>query len=238
MGEGAPVVSVILPVFNGETFLGEALDSVMRQSYRFLDPIVVDDGSSDASAAIARARRGVRLISQPRAGVAAARNAGLAAARGALVAFLDADDRWAPDKLLVQVGHLRRHPSLGFVLGRMINFLEGAAAPPFELRANLFEPQPGYSTGTMLARGEVFRRIGGFDAALAPSETMDWFARAVDAGVPHAIVPHVVLYRRLHGRNTSYDVAATQQRILRLLRASIERKRRAAGDRGRTESRG
>jgi glycosyltransferase involved in cell wall biosynthesis len=234
MGETArsPLVSVIVPVCNGARFLRQALDSLLAQSYRLVDPIVVDDGSSDGSAAIARSHPAVRCMSQRRAGVAAARNAGLASAHGDLVAFLDADDRWAPEKLHWQIDYLHRHPRVGFVLGLLQNFIEDEAAPPLELRPDLLRPQPGYSTGTMLVRREVFERIGGFDSALEPGETMDWLARAVDAGVQHGIVRRVVLYRRLHDRNTSYDVGATQQRMLCVLRASIGRKRqRSAADR-------
>ncbi|HEX5852076.1 MAG TPA: glycosyltransferase, partial [Solirubrobacteraceae bacterium] len=94
MSESAwqPSVSVIVPVYMGERFLADALDSVAAQTYAPLETIVVDDGSPDRSAEIAAGRPGVRLIRQKNQGVAAARNAGLAAARGELLAFLDQDD--------------------------------------------------------------------------------------------------------------------------------------------------
>jgi glycosyltransferase involved in cell wall biosynthesis len=108
-----PLVSCIVPVFNGERYLAEALDSVLGQTYRALEVIVVDDGSTDGTPAVVRtfgAR--VRCVTQPNAGLAAARNRGLAAATAELVAFLDADDLWLPEKIACQMERFRAHPEL------------------------------------------------------------------------------------------------------------------------------
>jgi glycosyltransferase involved in cell wall biosynthesis len=108
-----PLVSVVVPVRNGERFLGEALDSVLAQDYEPVELIVVDDGSTDGSGDIAGAR-GAHVIRQEGGGLAAARNAGLAAAQGELVAFIDADDVWLPGKLVRQVEYLLDRPDVGF----------------------------------------------------------------------------------------------------------------------------
>src|SRR5271168_2771000 len=104
-----PLVSVVVPVFAGERFVGDALDSVAVQTYPHVETIVVDDGSPDRSVEVASSRSGVRVLRERHRGVAAARNAGLAAARGELVAFLDQDDLWRPSKLALQVALLSEH---------------------------------------------------------------------------------------------------------------------------------
>ena len=116
-----PLISVVIPAWNCARYLRRALDSVLAQQYPDdrLDVIVVDDGSTDASPEIVAdyaARDGrVRLLRQSNAGPAAARNRGIAAARGELIAFLDADDRWAPGKLAAQAARFAANPSLGLV---------------------------------------------------------------------------------------------------------------------------
>jgi glycosyltransferase involved in cell wall biosynthesis len=100
----APLISCVVPVFNGERYLGEALDSILAQTYRPLELLVVDDGSTDGTAAlVTRYRDQIRPLFQPNAGQAAARNLGLSVARGEFVAFLDADDLWHPEKLARQM---------------------------------------------------------------------------------------------------------------------------------------
>src|SRR5690242_4967891 len=97
-----PTVTCIVPVFNGERYLGEALDSIFAQGHQPLEVLVVDDGSTDGSAAVAKSYGDrVRYFFQPNAGPAAARNLGLEAARGEFIAFLDADDLWHRDKLAI-----------------------------------------------------------------------------------------------------------------------------------------
>lgn len=114
-----PLVSVITPVFNGEAWLGEALDSALAQSFHSLEVIVVNDGSTDESLAIATARASnderIRIIDQANAGLPAARNRALKAARGAYLALLDADDAWLPDHLKLAMQAFERDPDLGLV---------------------------------------------------------------------------------------------------------------------------
>lgn len=105
-----PLVSAVVPVHNGERFLAAALDSVLFQDYEPLEVIVVDDGSTDRSAEVASSRP-VRLLRQENAGMAAARNAGIAHASGELVAFIDADDEWLPEAVARQAAVLAKEPS-------------------------------------------------------------------------------------------------------------------------------
>src|SRR4029078_4929566 len=107
-----PLVSVIIPVFNGERFLGDALSSVQAQDYRPLEVLVADDGSTDASATLAESFAGVRCLRLEHAGVSRARDRGGAASNGEWLAFLDADDIWLPGKISAQVAAARADPEL------------------------------------------------------------------------------------------------------------------------------
>ncbi len=111
-----PLVSVIIPCYRSERFLALTLESVLRQSYASLEVVVVDDGSPDASASIARTfaeRDGrVRVVVQENAGVASARNRGMAESAGELLVFLDADDVMLPDAIKIGVESLTEHPTL------------------------------------------------------------------------------------------------------------------------------
>ncbi|MDF2765542.1 MAG: glycosyltransferase family 2 protein, partial [Rhodospirillales bacterium] len=114
-----PLVSVVIPAFNAERFLARTLDSVSRQTYSALEIIVVDDGSLDGTAGIVRQQAAldprVRLIRQENAGVAAARNRGIAESDGCFVAPLDADDLWHPQKIELQLRRFEERPSAGLV---------------------------------------------------------------------------------------------------------------------------
>jgi glycosyltransferase involved in cell wall biosynthesis len=215
-----PLVSVIVAVFNGERFLGAALDSALDQTYSPVEVIVVDDGSDDASAEVAR-RRGVRVLRRGHRGVSAARNAGIAVARGAFLAFLDSDDLCTPDRLAIQVEHLHRNPHLGFVLARAHIFLEPGTPRPgwFKDEWIAGESERGV-LGTLLARAELFRRLGGFDTSYDLCEDLEWLARAKVAGVSHEVLSDAVLHYRFHGANATFhrrvDLQAAMMRTLRL----------------------
>ena len=108
-------VSVIVPAYNAAPFLGEALDSVFAQGLPVLEVVVVDDGSTDGTAEVARRfGRGVRVLTQPRSGSGQARNVGLAETTGELVAFLDADDVWVREKMAPQNPSLEKYGPLGW----------------------------------------------------------------------------------------------------------------------------
>ncbi len=225
----APMVSVIIPVLDGERFLAEAIDSVTSQTYRPLEVIVVDDGSNDESAAIG-AKCGARVLRRPHRGVSAARNAGIAAAHGELIALLDADDRWPANRLAVQVERLLQRPELGFVLGRARMFLEPGAPRPEWFTDELAAGASTLALGTILATREAFDRIGAFDESLDISEDLDWLTRARDAGIQYELLNDVVLEYRFHGANTGLPRRAElEQGMLRTLRSSINRKRAEIG---------
>ncbi|MHB8240382.1 MAG: glycosyltransferase family 2 protein [Solirubrobacteraceae bacterium] len=218
------LVSVIVPAYQAEAYLDEALKSAYAQDYSAYEIILIDDGSTDRTGEIAAAH-GVRVLSQPNRGPAAARNAGLALARGELLTILDADDVWPADRLSRQVAHLRDHPEDGMVMGLTEAFVTpGEARPAHYPLIAATGPFPGHPS-TSLVRREVFELVGPFDESLRLSEDLDWLARAGDAGVRIGRLDHTLLRYRIHAANTSRHTHAVEAATLRMLRASVRRKR-------------
>lgn len=231
-----PRVSVVIAARNAEAFLGEALASVRAQTWHDLEVLVVDGHSTDRTAAIARAFPGVRCLPQQGRGFAAAWNQGVREARGEWIAFLDSDDRWLPDKLRWQAGHLESNPGALAVVGHVRFFVTGEA--PRHFRPELLaHSHVAYMPGALLARRELFQLVGDFPTEWRIASDVDWFARAKDAGVTIGVVPEVVLEKRVHQTNLSYTGAAepsnlARREILDVLRRSAARQR-AAGSRAR-----
>ena len=226
-------ISCIVPVYNGERFLAEALDSILAQTHQAVEIIVVDDGSTDATPEIvASYGERVRYERQENAGPASARNVGLDLALGELVAFLDADDLWHREKLALQTARFQKRPELQFVLGHVENFWMPELRDE-ELRIGdhqLKRPVPGYVFQAMLARRSVFEIVGRINPALRISEDSDWFSRAQACGTAMEIIPETVVYRRFHSANISRNQNALRTGLLDVVHAALLRNRGARRD--------
>jgi glycosyltransferase involved in cell wall biosynthesis len=231
------LVSVIIPAYNSAEFLPGAIASVRSQGYKPLEIVVVDDGSTDETGGLIRSLQGddggdLRYLRQDNRGPGAARNAGLATARGEVIAFLDADDIWPAGKLDCQMPSLTRHPETDIVLGRTqaMVLVGGDSADDPGWR---FEPfaEPWYSTqlGSAIYRRRVFDRVGMFDATLKLSEDLDWFMRARERGVGIAFIDDVTLLYRFHHANLTRGTDASARNLLLVLKRSLDR-RRDGGD--------
>ncbi|HTY45071.1 MAG TPA: glycosyltransferase family A protein [Patescibacteria group bacterium] len=225
-----PFVSVVMPVYNGQRYLSAALKSVFEQQYPAFEVIVVDDGSVDASAAIATSFSGVRYIYQENQGVACARNAGISASKGEFVAFIDQDDLWLPNKLSVQMQYLIDNPEIEYVLANKQVFLEDGQSKPGWLKdAFLKDKTTGFLPGTLVARKYLFEKVGMFDPAYEASSDSDWFFRANDCGVKKAVMPKVLLLKRVHNSNQSYQTKTINDELLKIAISSIKQKRQQHG---------
>jgi len=230
-GESAgrsPLASVILVVRNGEQFIASALESVVDQSYAPKEILVIDGQSNDGTTDIARGFPEVRVIPQIGHGIPDAYNLGIGCARGEFVAFISHDDIWSQGKLAQQIQFLREHPWIECVTGRVKFFIEPGCPLPYGFRKELLDgDHVGHIMETLVARKTVFERVGLFDCSLTTAEDVDWFNRAHQMGIATAVTPAVVLHKRIHGRNSSLNVTENDANLLRVVRHSVARKRRA-----------
>lgn len=228
-----PLVSVIMPAFNAERYLAEAIASVLGQTYPRIEFIVVNDGSTDRSSEIARAF-GDRLtvIDCPvNGGIGHARNRGMASAKGAFIAFMDADDIWTSDKIERQMESFLRDPELGISFTHMQCFISPELPDAVKaLRACPTEPQAGTVAATALARRAVVDMTGDFDTDLKVGEFIDWFARAKAKGFTWRLEPGVHLRRRIHDSNTGVTQRASYVDYVRVARRAIRRREAAGAD--------
>lgn len=209
-----PQISVILPVYNGERYLHDALESIRRQGDPSLEVIVVDDGSTDGTARIVREfPMEIAYLRQSNQGPQHARNRGLESARGELITFLDADDRWADGKLARQ-RRLIRDADVVIGMSRLMH----DDARPF-LFLNL---------GAGMFRRSALERVGPFDGDLFCADDLDLFFRAREAGLETRVHAEVVLYHRRHENNLSNQRTRDRAYILLMLHKSLAR-RRAGG---------
>jgi glycosyltransferase involved in cell wall biosynthesis len=226
MTEQQPLVSVIVPVYNGARFLRAALESVFAQTYRPIEVIVVDDGSADDSGVMAQSFPEVRYIRQENQGVAAARNNGIEAARGEFFAFLDQDDLWTPEKLRLQIEHLLNNPELGYTLTHQQFFLEPGTTLPVWFRKELLTSiHTGWVLGTLVVRRTAFEQVGNFATGYSAANDSDWFFRAKAADIPMAIVPELLLLKRIHEANDSGRAKEILSELLKVVKSSLDRHR-------------
>lgn len=221
------LVSVLIPAFNTERFVGETLESVRAQTYANLQIIVVDDGSSDGTVGIverhAEEDRRILLLRGSHQGVAAARNFGLAHAKGQLVAQIDSDDLMHPERVERQVAFMAAHPELGFCASAMDFINErsevvGGFTFKIHTLADLdhmirSRRQISFTHGTTMMRKAAVEAVGGYDQAYFPCEDLHLFLRLIDAGYPGVAMPDRLLGYRLHFSSTTGSRTREQMRM-------------------------
>ncbi len=233
-----PTISCIVPVYNGERFLGEALESILGQSYPHLEVIVVDDGSIDGTETVARKFGGqIRYHRQANAGAPAARDEGIRLATGELVAFLDADDLWHSEKLDRQWARFQARPELDLCFTHVQHFWVGEMEEEKKRYAThrLSQILPSYLTQALLVWRALFQRVGTFNTGLRFADAMDWFLRAANQGVVMELLPEALWYRRMHQANGSMEsdtrqmTTQMQEALLKVVRDSLLRRRAQDG---------
>ncbi len=219
----AALVSVVIPVFNGERHLGVAIESVLVQDYRPIQLIVVDDGSTDGSAEVARSFAGVEYHFQSHGGLASALNTGICLTQGMFVALLDADDVWTHGKLSRQIAAFTSDPSLSIVFGMVEQFRDdGPHGAPRS--TGMFS---GYCKSAMLITRSALLSVGQFDTRWTIGDFLDWYARAAERGLKTCRLPDVVLRRRIHDANMGLRHRDRRAEYARILKQALDRRRQA-----------
>ncbi|WP_029351086.1 glycosyltransferase family A protein [Bosea sp. 117] len=224
-------ISVVIPAFNASATILETLASVAAQSLPPDEVILIDDGSTDGTAdLVRRSFPSVAVIAQPNAGAAAASNAGVRRARGALIALLDSDDLWPAGRLERQQAALAAAPGLAGVGGHVESFVCPSLGPEEAARFHVPDvPQPSLLSTALLLRREAFDAVGPYAEDLRVGFAIDWMHRAQKAGLGFLTLPDVVLRRRLRPGSLSRRTPARDSGYLEMARRAIARARSAEG---------
>ena len=216
--ENAPLVSVIMPAYNSAEHIGEALDSVLAQDWRPLEIVVVDDGSTDDTAAVVRSYPDVVYVRQDNKGPSAARNTAVERSSGEFVANFDSDDLLPPTRVSDQARYLMTHPDIGAVFGRQ----QWINAPEWMARDSVYGDVDGIPLSSVMFRREVFFELGGYDTSFVHGEDMDLLVRMRERGIEYQVIPEIVLYRRYQPSSLTGG-RAPHEPLLRSLRAKLAR---------------
>ena len=222
-----PLISVVIPVFNGAKYLEEALQSIENQENIDFEIIVIDDGSTDATAKIVETwPRSVQYIYQSNQGPAHARNVGIKAAKGNFIAFLDADDTWPSGKIATQIALLNQYLATELVWSKTKCVLEDGILNT-QGKAYKIDPEPNFIPflGAALFRKTAFDKVGLFDISLRFGEDIDWYNRACEMSINILKSDTLGLYYRMHNHNSTRNTVALNQGTVQLLKKKLDRNR-------------
>jgi glycosyltransferase involved in cell wall biosynthesis len=228
----SPKVSVIMPVYNGERYIVSAIESVLAQTYKNFEIVIVNDGSTDNSREKLSAYRQlpfVQYIEQDNRGVAAARNTAIRKATGELIAFLDQDDLWLPEKLDIQVDYLRQHTDVPLVHANLGHINENGEPIqviwPTDVEGSCFRELflwNRIAVPTVVVRRQCLSEVGLFNENLAGSDDYDMWLRIAQR-FPIGRIARVLALYRFHGKNVSRDKLLMIRREWDVISSTIER---------------
>ena len=222
------LISVIIPVYNGERYLAEAINSVLNQNYQPIEIIVIDDGSTDKTSKIVKSFGAkVKYFCQNNSGSATARNYGISIANGDFLAFLDADDLWVENKLTLQIEIFNNDSEVDIVFGKVQQFF----SPELDenIKRQIYcnpDLMTGYIPSAMLVKKDSFWRVGEFESKWKQSEFADWYVRSTELKLKIINLPDLVTKRRLHKMNKGLQQGKELNiEYVRMLKASLDRRR-------------
>ncbi len=219
-----PLISVIIPVYNGDKFILEAISNIFSQNYPALEIIIVDDGSTDNSKIIIENLDiDVRYFYQPNDGPASARNRGIKDVSGEFIAFLDVDDLWPENNLILLLNEMQNDSDVDVVRGHAQLFKNNDDGS-VEFVGNPDESFPNY-IGAGLYRKLAFSKVGLFDDELTFGEDEDWYTRAKELKLKMKRLDEVTLYVRRHGGNMTEGKSLVELNKLKVFKKALDRER-------------
>ena len=227
-GKDLPLVSIIIPVRNGESFLPSAIATIRQQSQPPAEIIVIDDCSSDGTARVAKQYQDVAYVLRRERGIpASSRNIGIKKAKGDVIAFLDVDDLWPMDKLQSHLAVLQDRPDVDIVQGliqpvRLVDGPPGRLPPKFEALSAAYQ---FVNLGSAIFRRSVFSKVGLFDESLTFNEDTDWFIRAWEHNVKKIVLDRISLFYCRHDSNMTRHQNSVHFGLPSVLKKHLERKR-------------
>lgn len=214
------LVTVMIPCYNAASFLPQCIQSIHQQSYKTVEMVVVDDGSTDDSLEVlSSCAPEATVVKKSHQGIARSLNAALEHARGDFFAWIDADDLWLPNKLERQLSVLQCKPEIDGCFGLVAEFCEH---PDRSERS----PGKGLHRGSLLIKRDAFFQVGPFREDIDIGEFIDWYARAMDTGCRFDDIPETLYLRRIHSSNTMRRGTANMRDYLKVAKASLDRRRR------------
>lgn len=223
-----PLISVIIPVYNCENYLGEAIESVLAQNYNPIEIIIVNDGSTDNTEQVAKHYSDhIKYIFQKNSGIGSARNTGVDISTGDYLAFLDSDDLWVKNKLGRQMGVVNADNSIEIIYGNVTQFFSPELFDELKLKYKCpQEPIAGKFAGTMLIKKENFFKVGKFTAHKSVGVDLDWHLRAKEENMNIKILDDILLERRIHNTNTGILQKNSRNDYIQFLKKSLDRRRK------------
>ncbi len=226
MSNTAPLISVIIPLYNDAPFIQEAITSVLSQGIEKIEVIVIDDGSTDNFEEKINGIHDprVQLIKQVNSGAAEARNNGIRNAKGEFIAFLDADDMWAANKLKSQLDVLTKQSKVHMVFGQVKEFYDSSINGHTDLQKDV-KTFVGYSPITLLISKRDFLKVGDFQSKWKVAEFIDWYDRAKHMGLTEIVLPDVLAFRRIHEGNLNRLHRPDAKQYVAVLKEALDRRR-------------
>ena len=220
-------ISVIIPVYNCERYLAESIESAKSQTLSPHEIIIVDDGSTDKSARVAESfGPTIKYHFQSHAGIGSARNNGIRLSSGDLIAFLDADDLWEENKLMLQLKAFQEEPAIDMVLGHVEHFYSPEIDEVFKKSVRCpARAMPGFLPSVVLLKKDTFNKVGLFDTNWRSGEFISWYNRFKDLDFSVKMLPDTVTRRRLHP--TSHGVLCQEgvNDYAHIIKLSLDRRR-------------
>ncbi len=221
-----PAVDVIIIVYNGEKFIEEAIVSIQKQTFQDFNIVIADDGSTDATLKIVKDIRAsdprIKILELSHAGISATLNAAIRFSTADLIAFLDSDDLWHPEKLERQMSALERgNEDVCFTMMEEFESFNEDSSSTFKARIG---PLKGFLKITFLGKRELFETYGMFDEELKVGDFVEWYSRVIRDGKTAIMLDEVLAYRRVHDHNTTASIKKTA--FLDVLKSHLAEKRK------------